>query len=77
MDDLDADIDRMVATQRARTQLGYSWWATQQRVRRRGVTVGDRHGTNSDYVQGCRCVPCIDAHKAYMQTWRRERRRAS
>lgn len=25
------------------------------------------HGTNSRYIAGCSCLPCCDAHAAYMR----------
>lgn len=30
-----------------------------------------RHGRRGTYVQGCRCPECREAHRAYMERWRR------
>lgn len=33
-----------------------------------------RHGTNSAYVQGCRCAGCREAARQYLQEYRRGRK---
>jgi hypothetical protein len=30
------------------------------------------HGTRAIYRRGCRCAPCVEAHKAYMREFRRK-----
>lgn len=30
------------------------------------------HGTDSKYVSGCRCEPCVKAHSAYHKKWRQK-----
>ena len=33
-----------------------------------------KHGTQSRYTQGCRCVGCVEAHKLYQRDYRRQRK---
>jgi hypothetical protein len=42
--------------------------ATQGRIA--AIRATDPHGTRSEYMRGCRCVPCRDANRAYQREWR-------
>ena len=38
------------------------------------IAMAAKHGTQSRYTQGCRCVGCVEAHKLYQRDYRRQRK---
>lgn len=79
------DCECIVCVNAHRARNAAKQWMTTPHNERRLLSrpaipsVGDgrTHGTRATYNAGCKCIPCLEANRAYTNRWRAARRQAS